>query len=34
MAAGAGHIDIVKYFVNVTKADINTKDVLEVHTLF
>ena len=31
MAAGGGHTDIVKYFVNVTRADVTIKDVFEVH---
>ena len=32
MAAGGGHIDMVKYFVDVKKDEIDTKDVFEVHT--
>ena len=32
-AAGGGHIDIVKYFVEDKGDDINIKDEFQVHTL-
>ena len=33
MAAGGGHTDIVKYFVEVKEADVAIKDVFEVYKL-